>query len=532
LGAWKATLDDGTTLTFNNLGIYNAQLMISDRQTGSVWQHCEAVCFHGELEGTVLDEWGPQWHTTWGTWKRWHPDTLVMAEVTDDPLHRDMRHGHGREEYWERRGIGWLEHRYFLGTMQNPPDERLPEQEMVLGVNEPEGVRAYPYRQVKHNGHVVNDDLHGLPLVVWCDPASDGFSTAAYARQADGHVLEFELRDGQFVDRQTGSTWHFEGYATSGPLRGTPLVQLRGYFMRWHAWAAARPKTEVYKTPLKLPEESRWGINEGIFRPLLDAFRSKLSLTVTVEEEIVSYGLPHGTERGIEIRLDGHRFWLYHTHGVEHAKDLAGLPHEWEVEAHCLAHGRFALKDEVDEQWTGWDHVVRLRDNQIAWSPLLKDETFIRVFREACEATDPVLHQTEPAFIDIFKALEEEGQPVEYDHWNCLILPRASLMPHCDFVVQFALEMDRMLLYRFDSPEYAKSYAEKIGHAFAVDNYVFRSTPGDMYFIVKFESGQKPDEKISWSRAIDDHSFRDQCGQIIRRLKTSLQAIRAAEAGD
>lgn len=495
--------------------------MLRDRETNSIWQHCEPVCYHGELDGTVLEELGPQLHTTWGVWRTWYPDTVVLAEPAD-PMHRDVRHGHGREEYFERRGIGWLEHQYFLGTMQNPPDERLPEQEAVLGVNEPEGVRAYPWRQVKHNGNVVNDDLSGLPVSIWCDPAPNGFSTVGYDRRLGERTLTFELRDGEFVDGETGSTWHMTGIATAGPLEGQQLRRLRGSFLRWHAWAAPRPRTTLYKTPLELPEQTRWGFEEGIFAPILDAFRG-LGLGVSVEEEIVSYALPQGCQRGIQIRLDDHRFWLYHTDAVEHAIDLEVLPHDWQVKPHCLIHGRFVLKDEVDEQWTDWTHVVRLRDNQIAWSQLCHQDEFIQAFRSGCEAAEATPEQTEPALIQIIRELENREYYVEYDRFRALIVARSALPVGCDFVIQWMIDVDRVLLYRFDSSSGAAAYAEQIGHALSCENYVLRSTPEDMYLVAKFEAGQKPDEKVGWGPWLKDDDF-------ARDLAASISSLRSALA--
>ncbi len=485
------------------------------------------MCIRGALEGTVLDDF-PQWHTTWELWRTWHPDTLVMAEVADDPWHRDQRQGHGREEMWEHRGMGGRDREWFKDTLAATLDRRLPEQEMVYGVNEPEGVRAYPYRQVKHSGNVVNDELGELPIVVWCDPASNGFTMAAYDRRVDGCVLRFELRDRQLVDVETGSTWHLEGHATSGALRGKRLRKLRAYPARWHSWAVDRPETEIYTTSLKLPEESRWGIEEGIFRPILQAFRSDLGLKVTVEEEVVSCALPAGARRGIVIRLDGHRFWLFHTHGHEHSRDLEILAHDWFVKARCLAHGRFVLKDEPDVQHADWEHWVRLPDDQIEWSRLFADSWFVAAFWGACEAADPDQRGAEPAFVQVFEALREHGYVVRYGHEHAVVAPRVGLVRHSDFSVQALLDGDAVLFYRFDSAENAKAYAATIGHALAAENYVLRSWPAEVWWLPRFEIGQKPDEKVRWSPLVGDDSFRRLCEQIIRRLKEAPRPTKAA----
>lgn len=524
MGAWKATLDDGRRLRFLGFGIYNSQLVIADRLTHSIWNHCEPIAIRGELQGTVLDDL-PQWHTTWELWRTWHPDTLVMAEVTDDPWHRDQRQGHGRDEIWERRGMGGRDREWFKDTLATVLDKRLPEQEMVYGVNEPDGTRAYPYRQVKHNGNIVNDDLGGLPVVVWCDPAPDGFTMGAYDRRLDGHVLRFELRGDRFVDTETGSTWHLEGHATSGPLKGRRLRKLRGYWARWHSWAVDRPQTEIYRTPLRLPEESRWGIDAGIFQPILQAFRSELGLGVTVEEEIVSYGLPAGARRGIVIRLDGHPFRLFHTHGVEHARDLEALAHDWFVKPRCLAHGRFVLKDEPDVQYADWEHWARLPDDRIEWSRLLADERFTGVLRAACELADPDPRRAEPALVEILEALGAHGHVVGYGYRDGVVAPRIGLVRHSNFSAQVLLNGQAMLLYRFDSAESAQAYAGNIGHAVAAHNYVFRSWPVEVWWLPQFEIGQKPDEAVGWAPLVEDASFGRLCEEIIGRLKESLRSI-------
>jgi hypothetical protein len=177
------------------------------------------------------------------------------------------------------------------------------------------------------------------------------------------------------------------------------------------------------------------------------------------------------------------------------------------------------LKDEVEEQWTDWTHIVRLRDNQIGWSPLLSDDRFLGVFRAACQVADPVSDTPEqPTMLSIFRALEGRGYLLEYNYWNALVVSRSGLPPRCNFLVQFLLGVDRMLLYRFDSEAEAATYAEKVGHALAARNYVLRSTPVDMYMIAKFEAGQKPEEKTGWSQMLTNEKFREDFQAVIDEL--------------
>jgi len=227
------------------------------------------------------------------------------------------------------------------------------------------------------------------------------------------------------------------------------------------------------------------------------------------------------------IRLDGHQFWLFHTEGVEHALDLRVLSHDWFVKARCLAYGRFLLKDEPDVQYADWEHWVRLPDDRIEWSPLLADERFVAAFRAASDVADPEPGRAEPAFVEIFEALHERGHVVRYGHDDAVIAPRVGLVRHADFSVQAPVDGDVMLLYRFDSAEHARAYAGTVGHAMAADNYVFRSWPPDVWWLPRFEIGQKPDAEVGWSRLVDDDAFRQVSIEAIRALKESFRRSRA-----
>jgi Protein of unknown function (DUF3179) len=64
----------------------------------------------------------------------------------------------------------------------------------------------------------------------------------AFDRGVDGHVLTFSVRDEQFVDDQTGSTWDILGRATAGPR----LRPLAGADHFWFAWAVFKPETRIW----------------------------------------------------------------------------------------------------------------------------------------------------------------------------------------------------------------------------------------------------------------------------------------------
>ncbi len=70
-------------------------------------------------------------------------------------------------------------------------------------------------------------------------------SVAVFIPVADGQTLTFEVRDGRFVDQETGSIWEITGQAVEGPLVGTQLEQVHHLDTFWFAWSTYQPGTEL-----------------------------------------------------------------------------------------------------------------------------------------------------------------------------------------------------------------------------------------------------------------------------------------------
>ncbi len=69
---------DGKPLLFDFYGLYNGVAVMSDRDTGSVWTIVEGRAIKGARANQRMKT-APLLDTTWGEWKRLHPDTLVMS---------------------------------------------------------------------------------------------------------------------------------------------------------------------------------------------------------------------------------------------------------------------------------------------------------------------------------------------------------------------------------------------------------------------------------------------------------------------
>ncbi len=223
---------DGTHYTYDVFGLYNGLFVMDDRQTGSVWTHYDGTVLTGELAGSGARlEIQPMVHTTWADWLALYPDTGVLDWYPEfSARYRTIEPG--------RAGLG----QQFQQTILNW-DTRLPENELVLGVNVGTAFRAYVLGDFHPGVTAVNDLLGGRPIVVFLQADND-YGLAFYA-DLDGQVLAFRAEEGVILD-DGGSTWGLDGKALSGPLAGRQLVFATSFVTEWYGWAAYHPDTEIF----------------------------------------------------------------------------------------------------------------------------------------------------------------------------------------------------------------------------------------------------------------------------------------------
>ena len=77
-------------------------------------------------------------------------------------------------------------------------------------------------------------------------PAYHGITGAAYAATLGEQRPTFQLEDGAFKDRETGSAWSATGLAVGGPLAGSRLEAVGTRRALWFSVAGAIPGLELY----------------------------------------------------------------------------------------------------------------------------------------------------------------------------------------------------------------------------------------------------------------------------------------------
>ena len=240
---------DGQVLDFGTTGrLRYSNLIMYDRQTETWWQQATGHGIAGQYAGSQL-EFYPANIISWDEFRSNYPDARVLSRDTG------FSRAYGRNPY---AGYDNVNNRPFLYQGPRTPDTLLP-MARVLTVDLVEEAVAYPYDELTRS-FVIDDTVAGQPITVFWQPGTasaldsgiiaagrDVGTGAAFSRELDGRVLDFEWQGETIRDRQTSSTWSLLGEATAGTLQGSKLNPVVSINHFWFSWAAFRPETRVYQ---------------------------------------------------------------------------------------------------------------------------------------------------------------------------------------------------------------------------------------------------------------------------------------------
>jgi len=209
-----------------------------DEETGTWWQQVSGKAIHGPLEGHQLksvfhDE------VSFAIWKNEQPNGRVLKP--DEKIAAQKQY---EPVDWETR---YEKLRVVEGT---DVDKRLTPRTLVMGIELNGKAAAYPLPALQKQSPII-DMVGTVPIVVAL--REDNRSVLAFERTVDGRRLEFfQKKDDknpefQLIDAETGSTWNFEGKATSGPLAGRQLKRVFVLEDYWFDWRIYHPDTSVYQ---------------------------------------------------------------------------------------------------------------------------------------------------------------------------------------------------------------------------------------------------------------------------------------------
>ncbi len=219
--------------------LWKDALVMYDRETDTLWSHFNAKAIHGPLQGMALKPY-PAIHTTWGQWKRLHPDSQVLSKRS--------RFGgtEGRSDVYQ----GYMVDPNSLGIFgTRNPDSTLPGKERVFGLTYNRMRVAYPFRYLSRSP-LAHDTVADEPVLVVFVAAES--TAVAFTRRVGHRTLQFDrLRqtDGKWTmeDTETRSLWQaLKGEAIAGPLKGSRLTPIPGHLVFWFAWKGFYPDSRLW----------------------------------------------------------------------------------------------------------------------------------------------------------------------------------------------------------------------------------------------------------------------------------------------
>jgi len=154
--AFSATISD-TRLEFGVSGlVYNSDVLLYDRHSGSLWSQIKKTAVTGPMKGTKLDAI-PLAHTSWRDWQARHPNTLVLSMDTG------FRRNYRISPYSNYSRTGKL---YFPVAEENRQYRR---KSVVLGLEIDGQFKAYPFDELKQGPAQFIDEFQGQRFEVTYD---------------------------------------------------------------------------------------------------------------------------------------------------------------------------------------------------------------------------------------------------------------------------------------------------------------------------------------------------------------------------
>lgn len=207
---------DGRTLELEASGaLRDAALVMRDRQTDSWWSLMSSDAIGGPLKGTRLEELPVGEKTTWGEWRKAHPETLVLSIDGVEHLARNPY-----DPYYDSPE-----------TFRNiaSADDRLPPKEPIFALRHAGRAWAVPHR-VAEGGALLNLPQAGVKLLLFREPGASVFAST------EAWLVEPGAAAGKTIDALRRA-------AKSSDPGIAPVAD--GFDTFWYTWVAAHRDTRL-----------------------------------------------------------------------------------------------------------------------------------------------------------------------------------------------------------------------------------------------------------------------------------------------
>ena len=225
------TEHDGVNHALGTSGfLYRSNKLMYDQATQSLWSTMRGAPVVGPLagKGIVLDR-GSVVTTTWGEWRRRHPDTKVLSLETGHE--RDYTEGAAYRDYFATDEV--MFEVPVLDTRLKNKDEVF----TVLLADHPDEPLAISADFLSTNP-IHHETIEGTTFVVLTDPSGANRAYASEEVTFTGFDGDRSVRDSE------GETWTMDEHAlTTGDGRVLHRIPAQRAF--WFGWYAAFPHTRL-----------------------------------------------------------------------------------------------------------------------------------------------------------------------------------------------------------------------------------------------------------------------------------------------
>ncbi|MHA2403506.1 MAG: DUF3179 domain-containing protein [Candidatus Kariarchaeaceae archaeon] len=241
--------------------LYENNLVFYDRISDSMWSQMEGLSVRGEKVGDEI-EFSSAIETTWGAWKKMHPDTVVLSE--DTGFLRDYQ----RYPYGSYR----TSESVLFRTTFNPniePYSLFHHKALTVVMKSAEGTKLLPF-EVLADVPVLNHDFNDQPVVTVFDEEYDLAVTFSSVLENGSSLIFGEINGGSydhagsldlrvFAD-SSGSLWNLNGESFFGAYSGQKLTQVPTYNAFWFA-----ASTFYHNASILLGAELAWENNTRVY---------------------------------------------------------------------------------------------------------------------------------------------------------------------------------------------------------------------------------------------------------------------------
>ena len=235
----------GTTLEYGVSGLlYRNNLVMYDRNTGSVWSQMQMRSVGGEFSGTDINH-VQLIETSWADWKAMYPDSEVLTTDT----------GFGRNYNIFVYGEGYTTNNNDILFPIRNEDDRLERKNRVhtllpSGANEESEVQSYAFKDFGPETTIHEDTFSGNNYLIVGNNELSLMNSFRLETEFEQN-LEFTPLDlselPALMTDQHGNYWDAFGYALEGPDKGKQLTASRSFSGFWFAFADFYPNVNLVR---------------------------------------------------------------------------------------------------------------------------------------------------------------------------------------------------------------------------------------------------------------------------------------------